>query len=138
MKKITIFVFVLIMSIQTLFANVWQQTFTIEENGTETEFLQTEQINPVIQNSTIVKRDDRVSTLWQTSDPEAIAGVIKVSPTLENSFVQWHLNSERVSLFHYSGNPVWEHIVGDLDLCLWHHSGYPNALSGESVGRSIA
>jgi len=57
--------------------------------------------------------------LWQTSDPVAIAGEINVSPTLENSFVQWHLNSERVSLFHDSATPLWEYVVGDLDF------GYP-------------
>lgn len=119
MKKLTLFLFVFVVFAQLLTANVWQQSFTIEDEGSETKFEQTDQINSEIQKSSFISRDDRVSTLWQTSDPGAIAGGIKVSPTLENSFVEWHLNYERVSLFHDSAVPLWEHIVGNLDF------GYP-------------
>ena len=119
MKKLALVLFVLVVFAQFITANVWQQTFTIKDKGTETEFDLTDQINLEIQNSTFISRDSRISTLWQTSDPGAIAGEISVSPTLENSFVQWHLNNERVSLFHDSATPLWEHVVGDLDF------GYP-------------
>jgi len=119
MKKLTTVLFVLVVFAQLLSANVWQQSFTTEGEGVETKFEQTDQVNLGIEKSSFVSRDSRVSTLWQTSDPGAIAGQISVTPTLENSFVQWHLNDERVSLFHDSATPLWEHVVGDLDF------GYP-------------
>ncbi len=119
MKKLALILFILVVFAQFLTAHVWQQTFTSEENGSETKFGQTDQINLEIEKSSIISRDSRVSTLWQTSDPGAIAGMINVTPTLENSFVQWYLNNERVSLFHDSSTPLWEHVVSDLDF------GYP-------------
>ena len=117
MKKIILVLFVIFT--HALTATVWRQTFTLESEGSETKFEQTDQNNLEIQKSSIICRDNRVSTLWQTSDPGAIAGMINVAPTLENSFVQWHLNNERASLFHDSAAPLWEHIVNDLDF------GYP-------------
>jgi hypothetical protein len=63
----------------------------------------------------IINRDSRVGLNWQTSDPAAIAGLVKVSPTSQNTFVQWHLNNERVSLYHDNAAPLWEHVVSDLD-----------------------
>ncbi|MCD6177069.1 MAG: hypothetical protein J7K29_04455, partial [Candidatus Cloacimonetes bacterium] len=119
MKKSILVVFVLMFFAQFITANVWQQTFTKENEGIETKFELTDQINLEIEKSTITSRDSRVSTLWQTSDPTAIAGEIRVSPTLNNSFLQWYLNNERVSLFHDSSVPLWEHVVSDLDF------GYP-------------
>ena len=115
MKKLTLILFIFVIIAQLLIANVWQQSFTLVGEGEETRLEQTDQINPEIQNSTFISRDSRVSTLWQTSDPGAIAGATAVSPTLENSFVQWHLNYERVSLFHDTAIPTWEHTVGNLD-----------------------
>ena len=119
MKKIYLVLLLFVFIVQILTANVWQQSITTEGEGTETTFIQTEQINPDVKESSILSRDSRVSTLWQTSDPSAIAGEVAVSPTLQNSFVQWHLNDERVSLFHDSAVPLWEHIVSNLDF------GYP-------------
>ncbi len=119
MKNLALVLFVFVVFAQLLTANMGQQSLTIENEGEETKFEQTDQINSKIQNSSFVSRDDRVSTLWQTSDPGAIAGAACVSPILENSFVEWHLNYERVSLFHDSAIPVWEHSVSDLDY------GYP-------------
>jgi fibronectin type 3 domain-containing protein len=57
----------------------------------------------------------RLDNLWQTSDPGAICGDVLVSETTQNSFARWQTNSERVSLFEYSGATAWEHVVGDLD-----------------------
>lgn len=119
MKKFTFLLVLFVIITQVLGANVGQQTFTIESKGEKTKFEPTIQVNNKVNKSKIISRDSRVSTLWQTSDPAAIAGMIKVSSTLENSFVQWHLNNERVSLFHDSATPLWEHAVGDLDF------GYP-------------
>ncbi len=119
MKKLALVLFVFVIIAQSLTANVWQQSLTLEDEGLETRFEQTDQINLEIEKSSTISRDSRVSTLWETSDLAAIAGVIRVSPNLENSFVQWHLNDERVSLFHDSAVPLWEHIVSDLDF------GYP-------------
>ncbi len=115
MKKLALVLFVLVVFAQLLTADVWQQSFTLENEGEKTKFEQTDQINLEIEKSSIISRDNRVSTLWQTSDPGAIAGVVRVSPTLENSFVQWNLNYERVSLFHDSAVPLWEHNVSDLN-----------------------
>ncbi|MDP8201543.1 MAG: FlgD immunoglobulin-like domain containing protein [Candidatus Tenebribacter burtonii] len=117
MKVLKMFLFLVIAG--SLFASLNEQILTIEGEGIETKFELTDQINLEIEKSSITSRDSRVSMLWQTSDPGAIAGEISVSPTLENSFVQWHLNNERVSLFHDSATPLWEHVVGDLDF------GYP-------------
>jgi len=119
MRKIYLVLFILTIIAHSLIANVWQQSFTKEGEGFETKLIQTDQENSKIEQTTIISRDSRISTLWQTSDPSAIAGEISVSPSLDNSFVQWHLNNERVSLFHDSATPLWEHIVGDLDF------GYP-------------
>jgi len=57
----------------------------------------------------------RLDNLWQTSDPGAICGDVLVSETTQNSFARWQTNTERVSLFEYSGNTAWEHVVGNLD-----------------------
>ena len=115
MKKLALILFVLVVFAQLLTADVWQQSFTLENKGGETRYEQTDQIKLEIEKSSIISRDNRVSTLWQTSDPGAIAGVVRVSPILENTFVQWNLNYERVSLFHDSAVPVWEHNVSDLN-----------------------
>ncbi|MCK5052190.1 MAG: T9SS type A sorting domain-containing protein [Candidatus Cloacimonetes bacterium] len=109
MKKLALILFVFVIIAQLLSANIWQQTFTLEAKGEETKFEQTDQINLEIEKSSIISRDNRVSLLWQTSDPLAIAGTIRVSPTLENTFVKWYLNDERASLFHDSATPLWEH-----------------------------
>ncbi|MCK4980966.1 MAG: carboxypeptidase regulatory-like domain-containing protein, partial [Candidatus Delongbacteria bacterium] len=119
MKKLALVLFVFVIIAQSLVANAWQQSFTLENEGLETKLEQADQINLEIEKSSFISRDSRVSTLWETSDPAAIAGVIRVSPDLENSFVQWHLNDERVSLFHDSAVPLWEYIVSNLDF------GYP-------------
>ena len=119
MKKLTLILVVFAIIAISLNANIWQQSSTLENEGSEVKYEQTDQINLEIEKSSIISRDSRVSTLWETSDPAAIAGVVRVSPALENSFVQWHLNNERVSLFHDSPVPVWEHIVSNLDF------GYP-------------
>ncbi|MBT5420835.1 MAG: T9SS type A sorting domain-containing protein [Candidatus Cloacimonetes bacterium] len=115
MKKLALVFILCVFFAQILAANIWQKTITLESQGEETKYEQTDQVNFEIGKSSIISRDSRVSTLWQTSDPTAIAGMIKVTPTLENTFVQWHLNNERVSLFHDSATPLWEHVVGDLD-----------------------
>ena len=119
MKKTICVLFTLFFIVNLFTANVMQQTFTIEDVGSENRFELSDELPMPIQNSSFISRDNRVSTLWETSDPSAIAGVARVSPILENSFVQWHLNNERVSLFHDSAVPVWEHVVADLDF------GYP-------------
>ncbi len=38
MKKLALVLFVLVVFAQFITANVWQQTFTIKDKGTETEF----------------------------------------------------------------------------------------------------
>ncbi len=96
-----------------------EQVFTDEDTGFRLE----KQIGEIAfdndLSTQISSRDSRVSVNWQASDPSAIAGLVKVSPVTMNSFVQWHLNNERVSLYHDSPTPLWEHIVSDLDF------GYP-------------
>jgi FlgD Ig-like domain len=119
MKKLQVFLLVFAFIAQSLVAGVSQQTFTIEENGLEQRSEWSNELSLPIGSSSIISRDSRTSLLWQTSDPVAIAGVCKVTPILQNSFIQWHLNDERVSLFHDTATPVWEYVVADLDF------GYP-------------
>ena len=114
MKKIITFLFVCLV-VQNLFAVQMQQTVTDPEKGLEVMEIEGEPANQVIPESSVNSRDNRLGILWQTSDTGAIAGEIEVSDVTQNSFVQWHLNNERVSLFHDSAVPLWEHTVGNLD-----------------------
>ena len=45
MKKLKLFLFVFVIIAQSLVANVWQRSFTLEDKGLETRFEQTDQIN---------------------------------------------------------------------------------------------
>ncbi len=114
MKKFYLFLFVCLM-VLNLFAVQMQQIVTDPEKGLEITEMEGEQADQVITESSVNSRDNRLGILWQTSDGGAIAGEIEVSDVTQNSFVQWHLNNERVSLFHDSATPLWEHAVGNLD-----------------------
>lgn len=98
-----------------------EQEMIVTESGKGMQIISqisTDQPNtnePAIVNS----RDSRLALNWQSSDPAAIAGEVSVSATTMNSLIQWHLNAERISLYHDSPVPIWEHTVGDLDF------GYP-------------
>ncbi|MCF7857961.1 MAG: carboxypeptidase regulatory-like domain-containing protein [Candidatus Cloacimonetes bacterium] len=119
MKKLFFVLILISVFINLLTARLEMQTFTTQENGITTEMSPTNKPDQKISAAHSFSRDSRLSTLWQTSDAGAIAGEICVAPTLQNSFVQWHLNNERVSLFHDNSTPLWEHSVSDLDF------GYP-------------
>jgi len=103
----------------SLFAGYNQQIITDPEMGVQVRIEKTAVLTEIDHTIEVNSRDNRLGLNWQTSDPGAIAGVCKVSPILQNSFIQWHLNNERVSLFHDTAAPVWEYVVGDLDF------GYP-------------
>ncbi|MCK4694395.1 MAG: hypothetical protein KAT74_01465, partial [Candidatus Cloacimonetes bacterium] len=108
MRKIIIFV-MFIFFIQNLVAVQMQQIETIPEQGLRTLYDQKNSFNIVNEKSTINSRDDRVSLLWQTSEPSAIAGCIAVSPVTGNSFVEWYLNDEYVALYADSAIPLWQY-----------------------------
>ncbi|MCF7794580.1 MAG: T9SS type A sorting domain-containing protein [Candidatus Cloacimonetes bacterium] len=114
----TISFFVILFLLGTLFS-IQQQIITRPEIGMQVISENTSNINNSIDPAVCDSRDDRVELNWQTSDPSAIAGEVSVSSATMNSLVQWHLNAERLSLYHDSSVPVWEHVVGDLDF------GYP-------------
>ena len=117
MKVLKILLFLILTGY--LFAGQYQQIITDPELGLQIRSIETN-TQPEIDNSvTVNSRDSRVALNWQTGDATAIAGDVRVSPVTMNSFVQWHLNSERVSLFNDTSNPLWEHTVANLDF------GYP-------------
>ncbi len=115
MKKNMLFTVLFFLLIQILCAVQMQQTRTIPEKGMEILTSEQTQVHQQIPEYTVTSRDNRLGMLWQTSDPSAIASCVEVSDVTQNSFVAWHLNDERVSLYHDSATPLWEYIVGDLD-----------------------
>ncbi len=90
-------------------AAILQQVETDPEKGLTVSYSESDLFPILPQNS------QRVENLWQTSDPAAICGDVLVSGTTQQSFARWQTNTERVSLFNYSGALAWEHIVGNLD-----------------------
>lgn len=109
-----------------LFAVQAQQSLTTA-SGLETVFTADWEPATDFSQTQSSSRDDRVSIRWQTSDPVAIAGLAKVSGVLQSSFIQWHLNNERVSLFYDNNVPLWEHTVSNLDF------GYPIDMQGDGT-----
>jgi len=114
------FVVVFILALfSTLFAVQQEMVVTQPEKGMQIISEITSNQHHHTELAIVNSRDSRLELNWQTSDPSAIAGEVSVSGTTMNSLIQWHLNAERISLYHDSPVPVWEHIVGDLDF------GYP-------------
>ena len=92
-----------------------QQTITDPVNGITVIRSDCKTTVNLSEASRVNSRDERVELLWETSDPIAICGDAIVSGETMNSFARWQTNTERVSLFHDSGVPEWEHGVDNHD-----------------------
>jgi len=96
-----------------------QQIITELETGSQVKYSPTNGLQDIDPSFHVNSKDPRLGILWQTSDVAAIAGDVCVSSTTMNSFVEWYLNNERISLYHDSATPLWEYAVANLDF------GYP-------------
>jgi fibronectin type 3 domain-containing protein len=99
----------------SMFAVQNQQIITDSNLGMQIRTIETDVVSEINQSVEVNSRDSRVALNWQTSDPGAIAGDVRVSSLTMTSFVQWHLNNERVSMFMDTPTPLWEYTVSDLD-----------------------
>ncbi|MFC1898667.1 FlgD immunoglobulin-like domain containing protein [Candidatus Cloacimonadota bacterium] len=113
MKFMKLFLFLLLTG--SLFAGFNQQIITDREVGIQVRTVESSEPTEIDNSVTVNSRDNRLGLNWQTSDPSAIAGDVRVSTFMMSSFVQWHLNNERVSLYWDTNVPLWEHVVSDLD-----------------------
>jgi len=115
MKIKVIVIFCICLLFINLVAIPAQQTVTDPINGITIIRSDCETMVNLSEASKLNSRDERVELLWETSDPAAICGDAIVSGETMNSFARWQTNTERVSLFHDSGFPEWEHVMHDLD-----------------------
>ncbi|OQY29386.1 MAG: hypothetical protein B6244_04010 [Candidatus Cloacimonetes bacterium 4572_55] len=112
-KKLFLFLlaFTILLS-QTALAIQTERIVTDRETGFH--ILNSEGQALPIGDSIIESRDQRTEIVWEIAEPSAISGEISLSGESGNTFMLWHLNDERVSLYHDSAAPLWEYPAGEV------------------------
>ncbi|MCF7920710.1 MAG: hypothetical protein K9N06_12425 [Candidatus Cloacimonetes bacterium] len=110
-----LFVFFICLLVLNISAALLQKSETDPAIGSSVIRMEGVQAELNTQEAQCAGSDLRLELLWETSHASSICGGVNVSSETQNSFARWQTNVERVSLFHDSAMPLWEHSVGNLD-----------------------